>query len=124
LKARIRGRAVDEVHPRMMSIALIARRNFITTHHPPVANWFLHQFRPAAEFTNSIYGETVVRVANPDQVARLARGLKAARFCPTTKFHKAKCVFDEKDVTNDGSWVLSPGVRSTQRLRRLKIENG
>ena len=120
---------MGDVHSHTTKIALNTQCGFRTTHHPQAVNWFSHQFYPAAEFINSIRGNTVSRVANSEQVVRLARGLKVALLDPFTFYKGAVCVRlhvsqQDKDVPNDGSLVLSRSGLQPVALEETKSRNG
>ena len=119
---------MDEAHSHTI-IALNTQCGFRTTRHPPAVNWFSRQSHPAAEFINSIRGNTVSRVANSEQVVRLARGLKVALPDPFTFYKGAVCVRlhvsqQDKDVPNDGSLVLSRSGLQPVALEETKSRNG
>jgi len=74
---------------------LLNERSPKTTFHPHNVNWPFSQFIPAVESLNSIHGETVSRVANPEHSARLATCLKVALLCPPTIFTRRNYTKDQ-----------------------------
>lgn len=124
MKERHPVRVADDTHSHTARIALTNQRNRKSTYRRPAGNWFKRQFHLAAESSNSINGESVIRLVDSDKLARLAQGSKVAQLYPSTIFTRPECVCNERPDKNQ-RWivgVLRPVVRARVRSRRLKLE--
>jgi len=116
LKERHPVCVADDTHSHTARIALINQRNRTSTYRRPAGNWFSSQFHPAAESSNSINGESVIRLVDSNKLARLAQGLKVAQLCPSTiSQDPSACITN--GLTRSQRWIVGYKASCAPRVR-------